>query len=388
MKVVSKKSGFTLAEMALVLFGIGVLSAAALKGWEFIQHSKQVATVKEIEAYRAAVGTYFQSYGFLPGDNPVAQTVLPKCTAALQCFNGNRNTVIGVAQSNWASSVYDDTPLTTENTQVWAHLFAADLIAGVSPFNGTVGWRRSHPAARYDGGFRIIEWNKAATAPPADPSIKSRAFAVTANTLTGPILQPRNRNPLTPRMAGAIDQKMDDGIGDKGSVLVASATGSSGCWTAGTGGQPGYYNTANRDYDCVLAFGIDTLVPDHAYNVSPPVNGVCGSADGVQTSSAPSANRCSVGSASPVTSGSSWTWTCAGSNGGANASCSAPKPPPTPSVCPGRIKIAYTECGEPTGVEAGDCPSGYSFDGWQKGFTAACPTSFIQYFLCCPPEEE
>ena len=329
----SSRSGFTLVETALVLLLIGIFSASVLKGYEFIQTQKQVTTIKEVEAYRAAFGIYYQSYGFLPGDNPAAQTLLPNCTAALQCFNGNRNMTIGTAQADWASSAYNDVPITTENTQVWVHLAASDLLPGVTPSDGAIEWRRSHPAARYDGGFRVIEWNKLVAVPPADPSTRNRAFAVTAKSLNGPILQPRNLNPLTPRLAGAIDQKMDDGDGTKGSVLVASAVGSAGCWTAGVAGQPGYYNTANTDYDCVLAFGIDTAIPPQAYLTSPAVNGVCGSAAGIETASSPSANLCSVGSASGVTDGTSWTWSCSGSNGGINASCSAPKPAARRGLC-------------------------------------------------------
>lgn len=57
---------------------------------------------------------------------------------------------------------------------------------------------------------------------------------------------------------------------------------------------------------------------------SAPINGVCGSANGVTTSSAPISNLCSAGNASSVTGSGPWSWTCNGSNGGTNASCSAP----------------------------------------------------------------
>jgi parallel beta-helix repeat protein len=54
------------------------------------------------------------------------------------------------------------------------------------------------------------------------------------------------------------------------------------------------------------------------------VNGVCGSADGVSTTNAPTTNLCSAGTATAVTDIGSWTWSCSGSNGGSTASCSAP----------------------------------------------------------------
>ena len=54
------------------------------------------------------------------------------------------------------------------------------------------------------------------------------------------------------------------------------------------------------------------------------VNGVCGSANGGSTTSAPSSSiRCSVGSTSGVSGSGPYTWTCSGSNGGSTASCSS-----------------------------------------------------------------
>src|SRR3984893_16829883 len=55
-----------------------------------------------------------------------------------------------------------------------------------------------------------------------------------------------------------------------------------------------------------------------------PVNGVCGSANGVAVSTAPTGNLCTAGTATTVSGTGPWTWACNGSNGGANASCSAP----------------------------------------------------------------
>ena len=54
------------------------------------------------------------------------------------------------------------------------------------------------------------------------------------------------------------------------------------------------------------------------------VNGTCGSADTVGTMSAPSSNLCSSGTATAVSGTGPWTWNCNGANGGTNASCSAP----------------------------------------------------------------
>ena len=67
------------------------------------------------------------------------------------------------------------------------------------------------------------------------------------------------------------------------------------------------------------------------------VYGACGTANGVPTGVAPSANLCSAGTASVVTTtASQFTWTCNGANTGSNASCAAPRTyTVTPSVSGG-----------------------------------------------------
>jgi len=53
------------------------------------------------------------------------------------------------------------------------------------------------------------------------------------------------------------------------------------------------------------------------------VNGVCGSANGTTTDTAPTTNLCSAGTPSSVTGTGPWFWTCAGIRGGSTAQCEA-----------------------------------------------------------------
>jgi len=63
-----------------------------------------------------------------------------------------------------------------------------------------------------------------------------------------------------------------------------------------------------------------------------PVNGVCGSADGVTVSSPPTTNLCTAGNAGTVTKPSdSYIWDCVGTGGGSTDNCSAPYSPPVAS---------------------------------------------------------
>src|SRR6516164_2130362 len=67
-----------------------------------------------------------------------------------------------------------------------------------------------------------------------------------------------------------------------------------------------------------------------------PINGKCGSANGVPVTIAPSSNLCSQGKATKPHGKGPWTWSCRGSFRGTNASCSAPvtSPPPPPPPPP------------------------------------------------------
>lgn len=68
-----------------------------------------------------------------------------------------------------------------------------------------------------------------------------------------------------------------------------------------------------------------TAAPTYVGRTATAVNGACGTANGGPTGVAPSANFCSAGTASAVTTAASqFTWTCNGIAGGTNASCAAP----------------------------------------------------------------
>jgi hypothetical protein len=113
------------------------------------------------------------------------------------------------------------------------------------------------------------------------------------------------------------------------------------------------------------------------------VNGACGAANGVATGVAPSANLCSDGSPSAVTTApSQFTWTCNGFGGGGNASCSAPRNyTVTPSVTggngtatiPASGVVAYNAAGTvtitPTAGFATVMPVGGSCGGTLVGTT-------------------
>jgi len=67
----------------------------------------------------------------------------------------------------------------------------------------------------------------------------------------------------------------------------------------------------------------NVFAPNIAIAGSTPVNGSCGLANGTTVNSAPTANLCSMGTASSVSGSGPFTWECAGISGGTTASCQA-----------------------------------------------------------------
>lgn len=89
----------------------------------------------------------------------------------------------------------------------------------------------------------------------------------------------------------------------------------SGCGGVATPAGTNSYTTGNVVADCTVTATFE-----------PVVNGACGAANTLATYTLPSANLCSVGSASNVLSSvNTFDWSCAGTGGGTNAACSAPR---------------------------------------------------------------
>ncbi|MDD5197922.1 MAG: FISUMP domain-containing protein [Candidatus Gracilibacteria bacterium] len=76
--------------------------------------------------------------------------------------------------------------------------------------------------------------------------------------------------------------------------------------------------------------------------IAPVINGTCGTANNLLTSTSPTATRCSTGDPTIVTdTGTGWTWSCNGSNGGTTASCNAPQSYPNCNIA--NIKLANNQ---------------------------------------------
>lgn len=120
----SSQKGFTLVEIAIVLVIIGLLLGGVLKGQEMIANAKIKATQSEIQQWTAAVYTYQDKVGRLPGDtNKNGQITTAERPLVFQdlmnegLIKGNYDGT-NYPSSKWGGQVYIATAQATFNLAV------------------------------------------------------------------------------------------------------------------------------------------------------------------------------------------------------------------------------------------------------------------------------
>lgn len=185
------QSGFTLVEIAVVLVIVGLLLGAVLKGQELIENSRVRSAVNDITGIRAATFGYLDRYKATPGDDTAAR-VTSRSTGAPWAGmpGGGGSNVIGANNANpFAAGA-------NENTYFFRHLRAAGFLTG-DPATNTL------PINGFGGliGVSMQTTNLA--------NINARVICVSQ---------------APGKAAIAMDNQMDDGIPNTGSVRATQGT--------------------------------------------------------------------------------------------------------------------------------------------------------------------
>jgi len=265
-----KEQGFTLVELAIVMIIIGLLIGGVLKGQQLIENAKVTSTISQIKGFQAALNSFRDTYGAMPGDMRNALTRLSGCSsdgskAINNCAAGDGNGLIleGVSKFAWDAEVATD----PETSQAFKHMALADLITGVQTnaskeSTGTDGWGwgESHPAAALRGGYELFYSidTKIDDAAPTGHMLRMSNAGISGDGETAAVIGAAGASPASPLQAANIDRKMDDGRPQSGTVLSAGAAAEEGSNKASPGcNTNNEYNELVEQKNCVMLILID-----------------------------------------------------------------------------------------------------------------------------------
>jgi len=196
------QSGFTLVELAIVLVIIGLVLAAVLKGQEMIQNAKVKNMVNDLKSVSVAYYAYQDRFKAVPGDD----------AAAANHFTGGVNgggdgAITGLYTAVAAPAV------ATESNNFWQHTRLAGFMTGTA----------ANPPTNSVGGLL---------------GIQSQVSATGGSTygLSGTVACAGS---VPWKIAQAVDELLDDGNSDTGTVRAGAAGAANLATTAAVSGAYG-----------------------------------------------------------------------------------------------------------------------------------------------------
>ena len=192
------QKGFTLVELSIVLLIIALMVTSVLVGKELVRSAEIRAVITQYDDFTAAVGTFKNKYNGLPGD-------IRGQTDFGFVGNGNQNGMLA-----------SDTDMTAgENSFFWSHLGSsgAQLISGA--YTGEAAEGAPHDNLKTISPLAqtgLVHWGVYADAAAATNYF---VLGLTSPTTVG---QFETAGALSPIDARSIDEKIDDGMPNKGLV--------------------------------------------------------------------------------------------------------------------------------------------------------------------------
>lgn len=225
-----KESGFTLVELSMTMLIIAVAMTVGLKLFQMVRHARVTSTISQVQNYESAIDSFRDQYGFIPGDMPAAQVMLPDCNAANFCLNGNGNRQVGLA-SGANGALTTGVVSQSETVQFWKHLGLAGYPAGVEVNADwqAPAWGRTHPVAPLSGGFEFFYTNDIRADVSNDPThvLRITNMGILGNTSS---TETNGTAAISPNEAAIIETKIDNGDPNTGRVRLRSF-GDHGCHT-------------------------------------------------------------------------------------------------------------------------------------------------------------
>lgn len=231
-----RKSGFSLLELAIVMFVVGLLAGGVLMGQNLIRQSEIAAASARIQEVRNAFVQFTERYGCLPGDCKNATDFFPEgqqLSSGELVGNGDGNGQI-VCVTPWCSAPINEHEAAIGEMALAGFLKGEyDEDAGIGECHMTIFWE---DVTLYDS-------------PPAN-------YLRLEHNLEA---DPWHQDCLTPEDAQAIDAKIDDGKPATGSTVGRTNISSPQAYTKctdspyGSAAQPNaVYSITSSDIGCSL----------------------------------------------------------------------------------------------------------------------------------------
>ncbi|MCP5361643.1 MAG: prepilin-type N-terminal cleavage/methylation domain-containing protein [Hyphomicrobiales bacterium] len=231
-----KEQGFTLVELSIVLVIIGLIVAGVLVGQDLIKGARIRATVTQIQQFDAGIGAFRVKYDAIPGD------ILSTTANAYGLSN------VGGDNDGQIEDDSNNVPITNyggEAIYFFPHLSDAEMIPG--------DYDETETTAGF--GFPESRLKKGGYIPTSIGMILYYFLGLTdTQTIDAAVAEGAI---LTPEEAFSIDNKLDDGVPNAGTVLAVTAintvdttTGTASCLNNSV--SPNVYRLANGTISCQL----------------------------------------------------------------------------------------------------------------------------------------
>lgn len=250
----SRRLGFTLVELSIVLVIIGLVIGGVMGGKDLIRASQIRATLSQIEQYNASVNSFRSKYNGLPGDLKYTEA---QGFGLYRITNGSYIGYPGYGDGNGLIRSAFGTTLPTstltnlygEPFMFWRHLSEANLIQGRYGFglnaaaeapalSGLDAVNTYLPAAKISGSTIAV----------GSPLDGTNYFVLTRTLSTiGVGAFGTSENPLTASEAYLMDSKIDDGLPATGTVFAIDAVSSNGL------NLPATWKTVSPVAGCVVS---------------------------------------------------------------------------------------------------------------------------------------
>ena len=223
------RAGFTLIELSIVLVIIGLIVGGILVGQDLIRAAEVRSTVSQMEKYKSAVNTFRTKFDGIPGDMTQASAGyfnLFTLTSATTVGQGDGN---GLIEGGAAGAVLP----VGETLVFWRHLSEANLVDGslgnvgnsiIVAATGLVTGNvtttgQSFPVSKLSGLNLFIAY--------AASGINYFQIMPIASVTTAPAYT-FGSNGITPTQAFNMDNKLDDGQPNTGTVVARDLGGVNG----------------------------------------------------------------------------------------------------------------------------------------------------------------